>query len=411
MSRIIGFLENNDKEKNKFDFSGDAPWEQVLNLKKNLTDKLVIDRLEIKIGGKDVELPLGKMKNGVVVIENLESGWLEKGLIKHLSKLVDFLQFDSGEIKHWTIIETPKTKAKKAFDPTVELEKSGAIKKYSLPGIYFWAPKGAKLLNGVTNMLKGFFDRLGFEETIFPKTIPFDMWIKSGYVKGVGHEIHFLSVPKTKQAYEKIKNHILLFGEVPSKELQEVLSIPNSGYVHSQEPPLYWFFENQALDKELPIKWYDYSGPCMRHESEPKGIERLREFHKLEAGWIDEKDRTLEIKNQVMNSLKNFYDDLKLEYRIKWSESAYLAYKDGLEKGQKLIGITDFEALLPKTNEWLEVGTVLIYGSSYVKNFNITHKQGKKMYSGCVSIGLDRTVAAIIAQHGLDLPAALKKFI
>jgi seryl-tRNA synthetase len=102
-----------------------------------------------------------------------------------------------------------------------------------------------------------------------------------------------------------------------------------------------------------------------------------------------------------------FEDILELEWRsarvTPWfmAQEGMIGTQSGVGCGEQ-IGTTDYEALLPYNESWLEFQNVSINGDKYPKGFNVKIQSGAECWSGCSGIGLERWTAAFLAQKGLD---------
>jgi seryl-tRNA synthetase len=66
-------------------------------------------------------------------------------------------------------------------------------------------------------VLKELLESLGYEEMIFPKLVPWEVWMKSGHAQGVYPEIYYVCPPKTRdpEYWEDVKNIYNITKEVP----------------------------------------------------------------------------------------------------------------------------------------------------------------------------------------------------
>ena len=219
--------------------------------------------------------------------------------------------------------------------------------------------------------------------------------------------------------FEEWIDTVMVLNKAPPEKLRDFVKPPSYFLCFAQCEPFYWFFGGEIIDKkDLPVKWFDYSGPSFRWESGGlRGIERLVEFHRIEVVWMGEPDQVVEIRNQLLDRYEYFMDKvLDLEWRWAWVTPFYLEHageaRDIKEVGELDInqpGTIDFEAWLPykgprdDKDSWLEIGNISIHGTKYTSSFKIKHnKRNRIIWTGCSGFGTQRWLLAFLAQKGFD---------
>ncbi len=320
-----------------------------------------------------------------------------------------------GKTEHWELIfESGKKKLYSSTDPTEEMVKRKWIQHGLSRGQWCHGPQSVRLFRAFEQIVLDEIIRpLGFHEMIFPKVVPWDVWKRSGHCKGVYPEIYYVSTPKSRDPayWEEVIDYYKVTGEVPIEMIRDRIDGPIGGLCYAQCPPFWPFIQGETLSNEcLPIRVFDRSGTSHRYESGGiHGIERVDEFHRIEIVWLGTVDQTIETADKLADAYYHVFEDiLELEWRAArvtpWfmAQEGMLGTAETEGKGGKRIGTTDYEALLPYNNSWLEFQNVSINADKYPKGFNVKIQSGEDCWSGCSGIGLERWTASFLAQKGLD---------
>ncbi len=318
-----------------------------------------------------------------------------------------------GKAEHWELVyESPKRERIYAGNPTEEMLARGWIRHGASRGQWIYAPQAVRLFRAFEEIvLEEIIRPLGFSEMIFPKLVPWEVWMRSGHAKGVYPEIYYVSTPKTRDPayWEDIADTFKVTGQVPVDRIRDRLDGPIGGMCYAQCPPFWPFVQGETLANDcLPIRVFDRSGTSHRYESGGiHGIERVDEFHRIEILWLGTAEETVETANLLHEAYRRVFDDLlELEWRSAKVTPWFMAQEGMLgESASAEIGTRDYEALLPYSDSWLEFQNVSVNGDKYPKGFNVKIQSGADCWSGCSGIGLERWTAAFLAQKGLN-PAA-----
>ena len=388
--------------------------------------KIELDR-EIRVSKKlpfvkDVIFEDGKT---IILLQELNESLMQKQIIDRLLQLIEYKERRAkwgGKVEHWVLIKQSNRKEiTYKEDPNEILEKAGFIKRFA-PGQWLYTPPIAHLLRELQRLfIEKVLKPLGFVEAIFPKLVPLEVGLKTGHVKGTPHQMFFASQPISYNLddFEEWIDTVMVLNKAPPEKLRDFVKPPSYFLCFAQCEPFYWFFGGEIIDeKNLPVKWFDYSGPSFRWESGGlRGIERLVEFHRIEVVWMGEPDQVVEIRNQLLDRYEYFMDKvLDLEWRWAWVTPFYLEHageaRDIKEVGELDInqpGTIDFEAWLPykgprdDKDSWLEIGNISIHGTKYTSSFKIKHnKRNKIIWTGCSGFGTQRWLLAFLAQKGFD---------
>ncbi|KUG20850.1 MAG: serine--tRNA ligase [Methanomicrobiaceae archaeon] len=315
-----------------------------------------------------------------------------------------------GKAEHWELIyESEQRPRVYAGDPTQEMIERGWIRHGASRGQWIFAPQAVHLFRAFEAIVMDHVIRpLGFSEMVFPKLVPWEVWMRSGHAKGVYPEIYYVCTPKTRDPayWEDIGDYFKVTGVVPVEEIRKRIDGPIGGMCYAQCPPFWPFVQGETLANScLPIRVFDRSGTSHRYESGGiHGIERVDEFHRIEVLWLGTAEQTIAIADELHEAYRHIFDDiLELEWRSAKVTPWFMA-QEGLvgESADAAIGTRDYEAVLPYSGTWLEFQNVSVNGDKYPKGFNVKIQSGAECWSGCSGIGLERWTAAFLAQKGFD---------
>ena len=319
-----------------------------------------------------------------------------------------------GKDEHWELVFESGVKPRYCTnDPTAEMVERGWIKHAPARGQWIFGPQAVQLFRTFEQIVVEEIIRpLAFSEMIFPKMVPWEVWMRSGHAKGVYPEIYYICTPKTRDPsfWEDIADYFKVTGEVWIDEIKNRIDGPIGGMCYAQCPPFWPFVQGETLANDcLPIRVFDRSGTSHRYESGGiHGIERVDEFHRIEILWLGTAEQTVEIADRLHEAYTHVFEDiLELEWRSARVTPWFMA-QEGMVGGEAVcgcgerIGTTDYEAFLPYSESWLEFQNVSINGDKYPKGFNVKIQSGAECWSGCSGIGLERWTAAFLAQKGLD---------
>lgn len=411
--------------------SQDLGKEYHIGIREIFASKYVI-KLELDNKPKaHIKIPFAKKvefkgKECILELENLDEEFLQKNYVDRMINLINEkidLQYYEGKAEHWELLW--QSEEKKPFwnkDPTNEMVKRNWI-KHRGRGQWIFGPVATKIIKTVEQIVvEELLNPLKFNEVIIPKAVTWDVWKKSGHAKNIYGEIYFICPPKSREHefWEEVIDLYKITGEIPLDLVKENIKEPIGGVSYAQCPPLWPYFEGRILSNEnLPIKFFDRSGPSMRYESGGiHGIERVDEFHRIELVWIGTQEQVKKLHEEIIEYFKKIFNKiLDIEWRMARVTPWFMA-QEGLmrmEEERKDIGTVDFEAYLPykgsrKESQWLEFQNASNNGDKYPNGFNVKSQGNEKLWSGCAGVGLERWLAVFTAQKGLEPDKWPKEF-
>ncbi|MEM2924219.1 MAG: serine--tRNA ligase [Methanocellales archaeon] len=330
-------------------------------------------------------------------------------------------QLYGGKGEHWELIwDSGKKQHFFNSDPTEEMIKRHWIKRGPSRGQWVYGPQITRIFRAFERIVeKEILEPLGYNEMIFPKLVTWEVWKRSGHLKGLyqgGFEPYFICPPKTRdpEFWEEVVDYYKVTNELPLDKIKEKLDLPIGGMCFAQCPPFWVFLQGATLPDEIfPVKVFDRSGTSHRYESGGiHGIERLDEFHRIELLFIGTPEQVMEHAKEMQLRYKYIFNEiLDLEWRTAWVTPWFMA-QEGLTgvAEKKEVGTIDYEGYLPYKASYLEFQNLSVNGDKYPKGFNVKLQSGKELWSGCSGIGLERWAAVFLAQKGFDVNNWPEKF-
>ena len=248
--------------------------------------------------------------------------------------------------------------------------------RYPIKGFAVYKSWGAKITRRITNMLEELLDATGHDPTLFPVAISEDAFAKEAqHIEGFAAEVFWI----TRAGKRKLDKKMLLR---PTSET-------------AMYPMFAQWIRSHA---DLPLKIYQ-SVCVYRYETKAtRPLLRPREFIWNEAHTVHEDWGSAE--KQVEEALKIYndvYERLGLAY--------YVLKRPDFDKFAGAVYSIAFDSWNPdgRVNQ---IGTVHNLGENFAKAFEITYEDAEGNHRSvsqvCYGLGISRTLAAVIAQHGDD---------
>jgi prolyl-tRNA synthetase len=248
--------------------------------------------------------------------------------------------------------------------------------RYPIKGFAVYKSWGAKITRRITNMLEDQLDATGHEPMFFPVAISEDAFEKEAeHIEGFTAEVFWI----TRAGKRKLEKRMLLR---PTSET-------------AMYPMFAQWIRSHA---DLPLKTYQ-SACVYRYETKAtRPLLRMREFLWNEAHTAHENWESAE--KQVEEALKIYneiFEQLGLSY--------YVLKRPDFDKFAGAVYSVAFDAWNPdgRVNQ---IGTVHNLGENFAKAFEITYEDAEGIHRNvsqtCYGLGISRTLAAVIAQHGDD---------
>ncbi|NHJ39613.1 MAG: serine--tRNA ligase [Asgard group archaeon] len=376
----------------------------------------------------------------VTLAKNIPIDFIEKGAIDRIVRLVRNKVIEEkirGKDEHHLIIWTGMKK-EPIFNgnPTDEMIKQGWIQRTNYRNQWIFGPAITNLTEALkTIMVEHLYKPLGFNNMIFPKIVPWEVWKRSGHLSGIyqgGFEPYFVCTPKTADSeyWEEIADYFRITLEIDPEMIMEKLRPPIGGLSFAQCPPFWSYIQGKTIaDDSFPIFVYDWSGPTYRYESgAAHGFERVDELHRIETLYIGFPDQIKKVAQDLRIGFRNIIGNiLDLEFREAWVTPWWTSQEGVTEeessqvelKNFDQIGTIDMEIYMPyrgsrEESDWLETQNLSILGTKYTKGFTVKSQSGKELWSGCAGGSFERYISAFIAQKGTNpeqWPTKVLKYI
>ncbi|MBS7615225.1 proline--tRNA ligase, partial [Candidatus Bathyarchaeota archaeon] len=248
--------------------------------------------------------------------------------------------------------------------------------RYPIKGFNVYKSWGAKIAKRITSMLEDLLDASGHDPMLFPVAISEDAFAKEAkHIKGFAAEVFWI----THAGKRKLDKKMLLR---PTSET-------------AMYPMFAQWIRSHA---DLPLKVYQ-SVCVYRYETKAtRPLLRMREFLWNEAHTAHENWDSAE--KQVKEAIAiytNVFERLGLAY--------YLLKRPDFDKFAGAEYSIAFDSWNPdgRVNQ---IGTVHNLGENFASAFGITYEDAdgthRNVSQVCYGLGISRTLAAVIAQHGDD---------
>ncbi|MBN1330526.1 MAG: serine--tRNA ligase [Candidatus Heimdallarchaeota archaeon] len=438
------------------------PHHALLRMRKFFSEKLGkdfkigISGVDIKSYKIDVDIPNRPKKEftlpfvssikfsdkiaSIILQKDIPIDFIEKGAIDRIVRLVKnkiIEEMIRGKDEHHLVVwKSEQKKITYKENPTDLMIAEGWIQRTSYRNQWIFGPAISALTEALKILIvENLYKPLGFNNMIFPKVVPWEVWKKSGHLSGIyqgGFEPYFVCTPKTAdpEYWEEIADYYRITLEIDADKVMEKLRPPIGGLSFAQCPPFWAYLQGKTIsDDSFPIFVYDWSGPTYRYESgAAHGFERVDELHRIETLYIGFPEQIKKVAQDLRLGFRRIIGDiLELEFQEAWvtpwwtSQEGGADDKEGTVELQTFdqIGTIDMEIYMPykgtrEASPWLETQNISILGDKYTKNFTVKSQSAKELWSGCGGGSFERYISAFVAQKGTNpehWPEKLLKYI
>jgi seryl-tRNA synthetase len=148
---------------------------------------------------------------------------------------------------------------------------------------------------------------------------------------------------------------------------------------------------------------YAVRGKCFRYEaSNLSQMTRLWDFTMRELVFVGTQESVLQDRDQCVQLVGEFLDEIGLAAEIRTASDPFYLAPDASSKTYfQLTAETKYEvsAVLPH-NQRLAIGSLNYHTDFFGRAFDINVEGAGPAHSSCIGFGLERFVAAFLAQHG-----------
>ena len=248
--------------------------------------------------------------------------------------------------------------------------------RYPIKGFAVYKAWGAKTTRRITNIFEDQLDAAGHEPMLFPVAIPEEAFVKEAeHIEGFTAEVFWI----TRAGKRKLEKRMLL------RPTSETAMYP-------------MFAQWVRSHADLPLKIYQTVYVYRYETKATRPLLRMREFlwneaHTVHEDW-DSAEKQVEEALRIYNDV---FERLGLSY--------YVLKRPDFDKFAGAVYSIAFDAWNPdgRVNQ---IGTVHNLGENFAKAFEITYEDTEGTHRNvsqtCYGLGISRTLAAVIAQHGDD---------
>lgn len=310
-----------------------------------------------------------------------------------------------GEI----IAKSPKFQTYPDGDVNERVVELGWVKKFSGRGQWFYGPPMVALQRALEKILvEEIVEKLGFQECLFPKLIPFSTMEKMRYFEGLPEGMYYCSAPKRDpELFDKFRSELVLNQEVPVDLLKQGLKDPSYVLAPAQCEPFYEFLSHEVVNRDdLPLKLYDKSGWTYRWEAGgAKGLDRVHEFQRIELVWLSTPEEVNNIRDQTLELSHELCNKLELEWYTEIGDDPF--YLEGRKSESRNIEFPDvpkyeMRLKIPGQEKGVAVVSANVHGTHFVEGFSIKEAHRDRIWTGCTGLGLTRWLFGFLAQKGFD---------
>lgn len=168
-------------------------------------------------------------------------------------------------------------------------------------------------------------------------------------------------------------------------------------------PHVYKQYENKVVDTDNMIA-VSTLGKCKRYEAaNMTKMERLLDFTMREIVFIGDGNEIIQIREEIMKKAIQLMDFLDVSYNIKpASDPFFMSEANPKMLLQKKFNLKyELNMVLPYNNSEMSAMSFNIHKDHFTECFHIKGKDGKKVNTGCIGIGCERMVYALLCQYGM----------
>lgn len=184
--------------------------------------------------------------------------------------------------------------------------------------------------------------------------------------------------------------------------------------IATSEQPLTALFNDKILTKKsLPIKFAGisscYRKETGRHGHAKNGIYRVHQFEKVEQFCVTEADKSWEVFNEMINTSKEFYDSLGINYRVVSIVSGALNNAASMKY--------DIEAFFPGSKMYGELVSCTNCLDYFSKRLGTKIKETKEYVHmlNCTLAANTRVICCLMETYqtetGMIIPEVLRKYM
>ena len=246
-----------------------------------------------------------------------------------------------------------------------------------------------------------------------PVLWPIDLYKKIDYFSDFPQQILMISgLKKNYQAYNRFSKKYKKSNNFKNIKIDKNFRNSEYGLQPAVCDNCYYALKNS---KFLNNKIFTTYNKVFRDEvSKYNTLDRLISFSVRDIMFVGDKNFTLGIRNNLIESIKKFLNISELNCSIEVANDPFFVSNIDKKVFQDAFDLK-FEILadIPFLKEKIAIGSINYHFNTFGKALGIL-KKGKPVFSGCIGIGFERVLLALYSQFGTDLkhwPRKFKKLI
>lgn len=250
--------------------------------------------------------------------------------------------------------------------------------------------------------------RLGSELRRYPSFLSLPQMMRSGYAYHYPQNVFALSeIPHERAVLEEYR------------QLTESRSSTVELFGHSNlylQPCLcFHLYDELAETGHIPegLEVYSAEGRCYRHEHRARvKAFRGREFRMREIMFVGEPSQVTAMRETIVEHVWELFNELGLKGYLETATDPFFYQEDSIMKFYQQSGALKYELrAAPDGASDTAIASFNLCGDVLCGAYHIQPTQGE-LHSGCVGLGIDRWLQALLYIHGRDVqswPADVRK--
>jgi len=165
----------------------------------------------------------------------------------------------------------------------------------------------------------------------------------------------------------------------------------------------YYGLENQS---GLKNSFYTCYNKVFRNErSGSNQLDRLTNFSVRDIMFVGTEQFVLESRQILIDKLSKFLGNLQIEVKIETANDPFFANESSMKSAFQNSHKLKYELLaaIPHLEKNISIGSINFHMDFFGSAFDISTENRVPAHSGCIGVGMERTVYALFCQHGPDL--------
>lgn len=169
--------------------------------------------------------------------------------------------------------------------------------------------------------------------------------------------------------------------------------------------------------EDLQDAYYTCYNKVFRNEKSELGrLDRLTNFSVRDIMFVGTEQFVLQSRQTLIDKLHQLVESLQLRAKLETANDPFFMNDSAMKATFQNAHRLKYEILaeIPHLQKEIAVGSVNYHRDAFSNAFDIRTKEGKRAYSGCIGVGMERTTYALYCQHGpvlADWPKSVLNFL